>query len=65
MYLGYMVTHVGFLLAAPSAWNAALYAVTWALLIVRIRFEERFLSFNPDYRTHCAKVRYRLIPNVF
>jgi protein-S-isoprenylcysteine O-methyltransferase Ste14 len=65
MYLGYMVTHVGFLLAAPSVWNAAVYAVAWTLLVVRIFFEERFLSLNPDYRAYCAKVRYRLIPAVF
>jgi protein-S-isoprenylcysteine O-methyltransferase Ste14 len=65
MYLGYIVTHVGFLLAAPSVWNAAVYTVAWALLVVRIFFEERFLSLNPDYRAYCAKVSYRLIPAVF
>ena len=65
MYLGYMVAHVGFLLGAPSLWNASVYAVTWALLIGRIFFEERFLSLNPDYRAYCTKVRHRLIPDVF
>ena len=47
MYLGYMVAHVGFLLGAPSLWNASVYAITWALLVGRIFFEERFLSLNP------------------
>lgn len=65
IYLGYMVAHVGFLLGAPSLWNASVYAVTWALLIGRIFFEERFLSLNPDYRAYCTKVRYRLFPGVF
>jgi protein-S-isoprenylcysteine O-methyltransferase Ste14 len=64
MYVGYVVTHLGFLLAAPSAWNAAVYAVTWGLFVGRIILEERFLSVNPDYRAYCGKVRYRLIPGV-
>src|SRR3954452_6784901 len=50
MYLGYMITHIGFLLAAPSAWNATVYAIAWLLFIRRIFLEERFLSANPDYR---------------
>jgi protein-S-isoprenylcysteine O-methyltransferase Ste14 len=65
MYLGYIVTHLGFLLAAPSPSNASVYAVTWALLVTRIFLEERFLSLNPDYRAYRAEVRYRLIPGVF
>jgi len=64
MYLGYIISHVGFLVAAPSVWNATVYAVTWALLVGRIFLEERFLSQNPDYRAYCSKVRYRLIPGV-
>ena len=65
MYLGYIISHAGFLLAAPSVWNAAVYAVTWALLVGRIFLEERLLSLNPDYRAYCGKVRYRLIPSLF
>jgi protein-S-isoprenylcysteine O-methyltransferase Ste14 len=65
MYLGYMTTHAGFLLAAPSAWNATVYAIAWLLFIRRIFLEERFLSANPDYRAYCTNVRYRLIPGVF
>jgi len=64
MYLGYMIVHIGFLVAAPSLWNAAVYAVTWALLVGRIFLEEQFLSANADYRAYCVKVRYRLIPGV-
>jgi protein-S-isoprenylcysteine O-methyltransferase Ste14 len=64
MYLGYIVTHLGFLLAAPSAWNAAIYAATWGLFVGRILLEERFLSANPEYRAYCGQVRYRLIPGV-
>lgn len=64
MYLGYIIAHVGFLAAVPSIWNAAIYAVTWALLLGRIFFEEQFLSANPDYPAYCSKIRYRLIPGV-
>jgi protein-S-isoprenylcysteine O-methyltransferase Ste14 len=65
MYLGYMITHIGFLLAAPAAWNATVYAIAWPLFIGRIFLEERFLSANPDYRAYCANVRYRLVPGLF
>lgn len=64
MYLGYMITHAGLLVAAPSGWNAALYAITWGLLVSRVFREERFLSANPEYRAYCSKVPYRLIPGV-
>ena len=34
-----MITHIGFLLAAPAAWNAAVYAIAWPLFIGRIFLE--------------------------
>ena len=65
MYLGYMITHIGFLLAAPAVWNGTVYAIAWPLFIGRVFLEERFLSANPDYRAYCATVRYRLISGLF
>lgn len=64
MYAGYMVTHMGFLIAAPAIWNAFAYTVCWGLLATRMILEERFLSLNPDYRAYCSKVRFRLVPGV-
>lgn len=65
MYAGYIVSHVGFLLAAPSLWNVAVYAVAWAVMIARIYAEERVLSEDENYNTYKAAVRYRLVPRVF
>lgn len=65
MYLGYMITHIGFFLSMPTLWNLAIYALAWALLLTRILQEERLLMDNPDYRNYASRVRYRLVPGVF
>ncbi len=65
MYLGYMITHIGFFLSMPTMWNLAVYSLAWALILTRILQEERLLMDNPDYRRYAARVRYRLVPGVF
>lgn len=65
MYLGYLMTHIGYLLIAPSVWNASVYLFAWVLMIARIFAEERLLDANPDYRAFKARVRYRLLPGIF
>ena len=65
MYAGYMLTHVGFLLAQGSLRNFFLYAALWTILVLRIRAEERVLLEDPAYRSFAEKVRYRLIPGVY
>lgn len=65
MYFGYAISHIGFLLVAPSLWNVVIYAAAWSLLIARIFAEERVLSGNAEYRTYMDRVRYRLVPGVF
>lgn len=65
MYAGYVITHVGLLLAMPSAFNALLYACALLLQIVRIKREERVLMQDQQYQDFSARVRYRLLPGVF
>jgi protein-S-isoprenylcysteine O-methyltransferase Ste14 len=65
MYAGYMLSHAGFLLVAPSLWNLALYVLAWALLIARIYAEEQVLSEDPAYQAFRTRVRYRLLPGIF
>jgi protein-S-isoprenylcysteine O-methyltransferase Ste14 len=65
MYLGYMISHVGFLLLSPSPWNISVYAVCWVCLILRVGFEERLLSEDAAYQEFTKSVRYRLIPGVY
>lgn len=65
MYLGYMVTHVGFLIGHLSPFNVALYCVTWTAFMIRIGYEERALAQDPDYQEFVAAVPYRLIYGVY
>lgn len=65
MYLGYMLSHVGYLMMAPVFWNAVVYASSWLFLIARIFAEERILSENPDYRAYMERVPHRLVQYVF
>ena len=64
MYLGYIVTQLGFLLSSFSIANLALYLAAWTLQVLRIIEEERFLTRDPAYRNYRDKVRYRLIPGL-
>jgi protein-S-isoprenylcysteine O-methyltransferase Ste14 len=65
MYLGYLVTHVGFLLANPTVWNGVLYAACYGLQIPRLIVEERLLRQDSRYESYMGRVRYRLIPGLF
>jgi len=65
MYAGYMLTHVGFLLASPSLWNAAVYAAVWTLLGARMIAEERVLNDDPKYRAYAQLVRHRIVPGIY
>jgi protein-S-isoprenylcysteine O-methyltransferase Ste14 len=65
MYAGYIMTQLGFLLAHPTAWNLAVYAVAWLLQLMRIAAEEDVLIEDPAYRDYAAGVRARLIPGLY
>lgn len=65
MYLGYAITHVGFLLVFPNLTNALLYGLTWTFQLLRIREEEKWLRQDPAYEDYAAQVRYRLIPGLY
>jgi protein-S-isoprenylcysteine O-methyltransferase Ste14 len=65
MYLGYMVTQVGFCLLNPTLWNIAVYSAAWTFLLLRIFAEERVLSGDLSYKAYSSEVRYRLVPHLF
>ncbi|OFX00212.1 MAG: hypothetical protein A3E78_06450 [Alphaproteobacteria bacterium RIFCSPHIGHO2_12_FULL_63_12] len=65
MYLGYILSHIGFLLIAPTFWNLAVYLVGWACLLLRIEYEERLLSEDAAYQALKLRVRYRLAPGIY
>lgn len=65
MYAGYLMTHVGFLVAAFTAWNLAIYLICWLAMVVRIRAEEEVLMRDPAYAAYARKVSARLIPGLW
>ena len=65
IYLGYLVTHVAFLAATPSAWNIAALFAADAALLARAVCEEKTLSHDVAYRDYQQAVRWRVLPGVF
>jgi protein-S-isoprenylcysteine O-methyltransferase Ste14 len=65
MYLGYIMTQLGFLLASFSVVKMALYSVTWLFQILRIGEEEKLLSRDEAYADYSTSVRHRLIPGIY
>ena len=65
MYLGYMITQVGFLLLNPVWTNLALYGSAFALQIMRLKAEESLLAQDPSYAAYMTATRYRLLPGLF
>ncbi len=65
MYLGYTLTHLGFLLGFPSLQNCLLYSSTFLINVARLVHEELILNKDPVYRQYANRVRYRLLPAVF
>ncbi len=66
MYLGYLIGHVGFLLANFSWRNAVVLVLLYIAQVHRIRREELMLAVDsPDYRGYQQRVRWRLLPFVY
>ena len=65
IYTGYLITHVGFFMANPHPWNAAVIVIADTALVVRALMEERVLSNDAEYQGYCRKVGWHLVPGVF
>lgn len=65
IYLGYLVTHIGFLAAHPRPLNILIVVCSDSALIVRALFEERVLEHDERYREYCGRVGWHLVPGVF
>ena len=48
--MGYLVTHVAFLLASPSLWNMVALVVADGALLASAVCEEQTLALDPQYR---------------
>ena len=65
MYLGYIVTHVAFLLGHVSVWNVSILVVADLATLARVGLEERTLSPDPLYRRYMKNVPWRLVPGLY
>jgi protein-S-isoprenylcysteine O-methyltransferase Ste14 len=65
IYLGYLITHVAFVAANPTAWNTMLLVLSDSALLRRAVYEERTLAQDPQYREYLQRVRWRLVPALF
>lgn len=64
IYMGYLITHIGFLCLAFSPWNLMVYTITYCFMIPRIFAEERLLRRDAEYEAYCGKTHWRLFPGV-
>jgi protein-S-isoprenylcysteine O-methyltransferase Ste14 len=65
IYTGYIVTHIAFAIAHPTAWNVTILTIADSALIVRALIEERLLVADDRYQAYCTRVSAHLIPGVF
>ena len=65
IYMGYLITHVGFVLANPTLWNALTLIFADLALMVRAKCEEKTLAQDAAYREYQQKVRWRVVPGLF
>jgi len=65
MYLGYLITHIGFLLVNFGLQNVLIFVGLYILQGVRIMREERLLSADPSYRAYRSRVQFRILPGVY
>ena len=65
IYTGYVVTHIAFAFAHPTAWNIVVLMVTDVALVARALYEERVLAQDRLYQVYCSRVTWHLVPGVF
>jgi len=66
IYFGYLIGHIGFLLANFSWRNAGVLALLYVAQVIRIEREEAVLAATSgDYRLYRQSVRWRLLPLVY
>jgi protein-S-isoprenylcysteine O-methyltransferase Ste14 len=65
IYMGYLITHVGFMIANPSPWNLMMIVTADMALMIRAVREERVLARDAAYRDYQQKVRFRVVPGLF
>ena len=65
IYMGYLVTHIAFLVASPSLWNIVALVAADTALLARAVCEEKTLATDSAYQEYQTRVRWRVAPGVF
>jgi protein-S-isoprenylcysteine O-methyltransferase Ste14 len=65
IYLSYIVMDCGVVLAYFNLINAIVFVIAIGLFLLRIYYEESFLSNYGEYIEYKKRVRYRLIPFIY
>jgi protein-S-isoprenylcysteine O-methyltransferase Ste14 len=65
IYLGYLITHSGFVAANPTLWNVVMLVGADIALMWRAVCEEQTLGNDAAYREYQRTVRWRVVPGVF
>jgi protein-S-isoprenylcysteine O-methyltransferase Ste14 len=65
IYMGYLLTHVAFVVAHPTLNNVMLLVTADIALMARAVCEERTLARDPEYRAYQQRVRWRVAPGLF
>ncbi len=65
LYASYGLVWIGYMLANPSLWNAAVVAFAIVGQACRIALEERLLMRDEAYALYADATRYRLVPGIY
>jgi protein-S-isoprenylcysteine O-methyltransferase Ste14 len=65
IYLGYLITHTGFVAANPTLWNVLMVVGADLALMWRAVCEEETLQKDESYRGYQQMVRWRVVPGIF
>jgi len=65
IYLGYLITHIGYLLYSFTAANVLLFTGLYLLQAGRILREENVLCRDEGYMRYATVVRWRMLPGIF
>lgn len=65
IYMGYLITHTGFVVANPTLWNVLMLVAADLALMWRAVCEEKTLQKDDAYRAYLQTVRWRVVPGIF
>jgi protein-S-isoprenylcysteine O-methyltransferase Ste14 len=65
LYLGEATFILGMMMLAFNLLSLLVFGIFIALMLARIRMEERKLSTQEEYRLYASSVKYRMIPYVY